>query len=296
MTLLIHDFYHLFYSPQLTLPLSIIWLIWGFIAGSFLNVVISRLPQMLERNEYRYLAQLQHQDDPYPDTFNLAWPPSHCPHCKNRIKPFNNLPLIGFLYLKGRCSYCKSSISWRYPIIECCGGLLSLLFAWRYGSTMTGLFSSIMAFMLLALAVIDTETQLLPDDLTLPLLWMGLLINTFGIFTNLYDAVYGAAMGYLSLWSIFWLFKLLRGKDGMGYGDFKLMAALGAWWGWTALPHLILIAALTGLCAGLYLRFFGKLGQDVPFAFGPALAFSGFIQLMAGPGPWFYHFLSEIGF
>ncbi|MCV9879519.1 prepilin peptidase [Brenneria izbisi] len=253
----------------------------GLMVGSFLNVVIYRLPLMLERRwHWDACAQLGLPlpvDEP---RYNLWWPPSGCPHCRHAIAIKDNIPIVSWLWLRGRSRCCQRPISAQYPLIEA----LSMLFfmaaglLWPPGMTLWG--ALILLSFLLALTVIDMNTWLLPDALTLPLLWLGLMFNLSGTFVSLDDAVIGAIAGYLSLWLLYWGFKLLTGKDALGYGDFKLLAALGGWLGWRALPNLVLIAALSGLIATLAWRWVRRKKADQPLAFGPWLAVGGGISIL----------------
>ncbi|WP_028695935.1 prepilin peptidase [Pseudomonas cremoricolorata] len=252
----------------------------GLLAGSFVNVVAYRLPIMLERrwaNEAREVLGLPQQAH---ERLNLAWPGSHCPRCGEAIRAWHNIPLLSYLMLGGRCARCKARISMRYPLVELAGAVLAALVACQVGAGVPGLALMGLSWVLLALSVIDIDRQLLPDALVLPTLWLGLLLNAHGVRVPLFDAVLGAAAGYLSLWSVFWLFKLVTGKDGMGYGDFKLLALLGAWGGWQVLPLTLLLASLLGAGAGLWLlvRRGAKLGSAM--AFGPCLAIAGWIVLL----------------
>jgi leader peptidase (prepilin peptidase)/N-methyltransferase len=215
--------------------------------------------------------------------FNLSTPNSHCPSCNHAIKPWENIPVVSYLFLRGRCSACAEKISLRYPSIELLSGLLALFLGWQFGVAGPALLGAlIFTWALLALTMIDIDQQLLPDDITLPLLWLGLLFNLFGTFTSLPNAVLGAMAGYLSLWSIYWLFKLATGKEGMGYGDFKLLAALGAWLGWQALPMIILLSSLVGAIIGVFLMILQRRGKDIPMPFGPYLAIAGWIAFLWG--------------
>lgn len=252
-------------------------LILGLIIGSFLNVVIYRLPIMMERNWQAEARQaLQLPVEPLP-RFNLCFPASSCPHCQHKIRVWQNIPLISYLILRGRCAQCSTKISPRYFCVELLTGLAYAAIVWRYGVTPVALGGLVLTTMLIALCFIDADTQLLPDQLTLPLVWMGLLFNLYSGFITPAAAIWGAVLGYLSLWSIFWLFKLLTGKDGMGYGDFKLLAALGAWMGASTLPVIVLIAALVGIIASIIL----KVARGQPMAFGPALVIAGWIVWIA---------------
>jgi leader peptidase (prepilin peptidase)/N-methyltransferase len=256
--------------------------IFGLLIGSFLNVVIHRLPIMMQRESDNYVAQESGVPMPHVDRYNLSVPRSACPHCGHRITALENVPVLSYLYLRGKCADCNAPISLRYPAIELLTGVLSALLIWHFGSGLAGLASLVFAYLLIAMTFIDADTQLLPDDLTLPLLWCGLLVNLGGTFVPLKDAVIGAAAGYLSLWSIYWLFKLTTGKEGMGYGDFKLLAALGAWLGWAMLPIIILLSSLVGAVVGISLIVFAKHGRNNPIPFGPYLAAAGLITLFFG--------------
>ncbi|OGB20836.1 MAG: methyltransferase [Burkholderiales bacterium RIFCSPLOWO2_02_FULL_57_36] len=256
--------------------------IFGLLIGSFLNVVIYRLPKMMQRESDNYVAQESGKPLPHGDRYNLTVPRSACPHCGHRITALENIPVVSYLLLRGKCAKCKTPISMRYPIVELLTGVLSAILIWHFGSGMAGLASLLFAYLLIAMTLIDADTQLLPDDLTLPLLWCGLLINLNGTFVPLRDAVIGAAAGYLSLWSVYWLFKLATGKEGMGYGDFKLLAALGAWLGWIMLPIIILLSSLVGALVGIALIVFSKHGRNNPIPFGPYLAAAGMIALLFG--------------
>lgn len=256
--------------------------LFGLLIGSFLNVVIHRLPKMMQRESDNYVAQESGKPLPHVDRYNLTVPRSACPHCGHRITALENIPVVSYLALGGKCAGCKARISVRYPIIELVTGLLSAFLIWRFGSGTAGLAALLFAYLLIAMTFIDVDTQLLPDDLTLPLLWCGLLVNLNGTFVPLKDAVIGAAAGYLSLWSVYWLFKLTTGKEGMGYGDFKLLAALGAWLGWVMLPVIILLSSLVGALVGIGLIVFAKHGRNNPIPFGPYLAAAGLIALLFG--------------
>lgn len=252
----------------------------GLVAGSFINVVAYRLPIMLERrwaNEAREVLGLPEQAY---GRLNLAWPGSHCPCCAKAIRAWHNVPLFSYLLLGGRCAGCKARISVRYPLVELAAAVFAVLVAWQVGAGVPALALMGLSWVLLALSVIDLDRQLLPDALVLPTLWLGLLLNAHGLWVPLFDAVLGAVAGYASLWSVFWLFKLVTGKDGMGYGDFKLLALLGAWGGWQILPLTLLLASLLGAIAGLWLlaRRSAKLGSAM--AFGPCLAIAGWIVLL----------------
>jgi len=260
----------------------------GLMVGSFLNVVIHRLPKMMELGWQQQCAQLRgetsHPDGdaaPHPP-YNLVVPRSACPHCNHAISAWENIPIVSYLLLRGKCRGCGAAISPRYPIVEAISGVLCAYAAWHFGFGLAAVGALLLIWALLALTAIDFDTQLLPDDITLPLLWAGLLFNLFGIFTNLPSAVLGAVAGYLALWSVYWLFKLATGKEGMGYGDFKLLAALGAWLGWQMLPLVILLSSLVGAVVGIALIVVLKHGRNIPIPFGPYLAGGGLIALLWG--------------
>ena len=256
--------------------------LFGLLIGSFLNVVIYRMPKMMQRESDNYVAHESGRELPHQDNFNLMVPRSACPHCGHQITALENIPLVSYVALGGKCSACKASIPLRYPLVELATGLLSALLVWKFGSGWAGLATLGFGYALLALTAIDYDTQLLPDDLTFPLLWAGLLVNLNGVFVPLHEAVIGAACGYLALWSVYWLFKLATGKEGMGYGDFKLLAALGAWLGWTMLPTIILLSSLVGAVVGISLIVFAKRGREKPIPFGPYLAAAGILALLYG--------------
>jgi len=256
--------------------------IFGLMVGSFLNVVIYRLPKMMEQEWHNNCLELQGKEIPAQPKFTLSKPRSSCPNCGHKISALENIPVISYLLLKGRCKACKTPISMRYPLIEILTGALIGLTSWQFGYTSTTLFAWVFVFALITLTFIDFDTQLLPDDITLPLLWLGLLVNFNGGFTDLKSAVIGAMAGYLVLWSVFWLFKLIRGKEGMGYGDFKLLAAIGAWFGWQLLPAVILLSSTFGAIIGIALIILTKREKDVPIPFGPFLAIGGIAALFFG--------------
>ena len=251
----------------------------GLLVGSFLNVVIHRVPRMLEREWAQQAAEVRGEDAPAADRYDLVVPRSHCPSCGHRIGALENIPLLSWLLQRGKCTACGASIPARYPIVELATGVLSAIAVWRFGATAEGMGAVVLTCFLIALTFIDLDTQLLPDSMTLPLLWLGLLFNLSGVFAPLPAAVIGAMAGYLSLWSIYWLFKLATGKEGMGYGDFKLLAALGAWFGWTALPAVILLASVVGAAVGIVLIVAARHGREVPIPFGPYLAGAGLLAL-----------------
>ncbi|WP_085584234.1 MULTISPECIES: A24 family peptidase [unclassified Pseudomonas] len=258
-------------------------LLLGLVVGSFLNVLVWRLPKMLER-EWRQQARDilgMPGETPLP-TYNLMLPASQCPHCAHRIRAWENIPLLSYLWLRGRCSACAAPIGKRYPLTELACGLLSAFIAWHLGFGWPACLLTVLTWGLLAMSLIDTEHQLLPDVLVLPLLWLGLIANSFGVFTTLHDALWGAVAGYLSLWSVFWLFKLLTGKDGIGHGDFKLLAMLGAWGGWQILPLTILLSSLVGAVIGIILLRLRDRNASTPIPFGPYLAIAGWIAMLWG--------------
>jgi leader peptidase (prepilin peptidase) / N-methyltransferase len=254
----------------------------GLAIGSFLNVVIHRLPIMLEREWQGQCAELSGKPlEPQP-RYNLMTPGSACPHCGHKITALENIPVISYLILRGKCRGCGAAISARYPAVEAVTGLLSAAAAWHFGFGVAALGALLLLWALIALTFIDVDTQLLPDAITLPLLWLGLIFALGGAFTDLRSAVIGAIAGYLALWSVYWLFKLATGKEGMGYGDFKLLAALGAWLGWQMLPLIILLSAVVGAVVGIALMVAARHGRNVPIPFGPYLAGGGLIALTWG--------------
>jgi leader peptidase (prepilin peptidase)/N-methyltransferase len=256
----------------------------GLLVGSFLNVVIHRVPRMLER-EWALQAVEQRGEEPPAELlepYNLAVPGSRCPACGHAITARENIPVISWLMLRGRCSACATPIGARYPAIEVVTALLSALAIWQHGPGIPGISAMVLTWFLIALTAIDFDTQLLPDSLTLPLLWLGLALNLGGVWTTLEAAVIGAMAGYLSLWAVYWTFRLATGKEGMGYGDFKLLAALGAWFGWQALPGIILLSSVVGAVVGVGLMLGKGRGRDVPIPFGPYLAGAGLLTLYVG--------------
>jgi leader peptidase (prepilin peptidase)/N-methyltransferase len=267
-------------APELVTAGSVLL---GLAVGSFLNVVIHRLPRMLERQWADEEAQQAGRPvDPSPP-FNLMHPRSACPQCGHHLTAWENIPVLSWLVLRGRCSACHTRISARYPLIELATGALFGYAAWRWGVTPAGAAWAAFAAALLALAVIDWNTTWLPDDITLPLLWGGLIAASLGwTGVPLPDALWGAVAGYLSLWCVYQGFKLVTGKEGMGFGDFKLFAALGAWFGWQALIPVILLACITGAAVGITMKFRGRLRQDGSIPFGPFLALAGFAALLCG--------------
>jgi len=254
----------------------------GLIVGSFLNVVIHRVPKMMEHEWHLQAAELRGEVAEVPERFNLVTPRSRCPSCGHQLSALENIPLLSWLVLRGRCSACGTTIPARYPLVEVLSAVLSAVAIWRFGPTAAGAGAMLLTFFLVALTFIDFDTQLLPDDMTLSLLWLGLLLNLWGVYAPLQSAVVGAMAGYLLLWSVYWLFKLATGKEGMGYGDFKLLAALGAWFGWQALPAIILLASVVGASVGISLMVFKRHGREVPIPFGPYLAGAGLLALYFG--------------
>jgi len=254
----------------------------GLLVGSFLNVLAYRLPLMLERQWQREaqevlgLAQAEHE------RFDLCLPASRCPHCQRPIRAWENIPVLSYLALRGRCAGCKARISVRYPLVELATALLSLLVAWHFGPGVQALAVMLLTWGLIGLSLIDAEHQLLPDVLVLPLLWLGLVVNAFGLLVPLADAVWGAVAGYLSLWTVYWVFKLVTGKEGMGFGDFKLLAMLGAWGGWQVLPLTLMLASLVGALVGLMLVRLKRTQMGAALPFGPYLAIAGWIAVLWG--------------
>jgi len=256
----------------------------GLVIGSFLNVVILRLPRIMEAGWRRDCAELTGTGGEMPPTegLSLSAPASHCPHCGHALRFYENIPILSFLLLRGRCSSCAAPIGWRYPLVEGLTAILSVAVVWHFGATAVAGAALILTWGLIALAVIDLDTQLLPDGITLPLLWLGLVISLSGSFADPHAAILGAAAGYLSLFAVFHLFRLLTGKEGMGYGDFKLFALFGAWLGWQYLPQIVLLSALAGAVIGLLLIVTRGHDRQVPIPFGPYLAIAGWISLLWG--------------
>ncbi len=254
----------------------------GLVVGSFLNVVIHRLPKMMEREWHANCLELQGKEVPEQAKYTIVTPRSACPKCGHQISALENIPVISYLFLGGKCKGCKTKISLRYPLIEALSGALIGAAAYQYGYTYAALFAFAFIFALITLTFIDFDTQLLPDDITLPLLWLGLLFNLNGGFTDLKSAVIGAMLGYLILWSVYWLFKLVTGKEGMGYGDFKLLGAIGAWFGWQLLPAVILLSSVAGALIGIGLIVFKGQGRSTAIPFGPFLALGGIAALFFG--------------
>ena len=257
----------------------------GLLVGSFLNVVIYRLPIMMQRNWRKECAeylQLDSDETTVQETFNLAVPLSRCPDCHAPIKPQQNIPVISYLLLKGRCAACGHPIAVRYPLVEAFTAIMSALVAWHFGYSPQTVFALVLTWSLIALSFIDIDHQLLPDNITLPVLWLGLFLSLFGFFTDAHAGIIGAIVGYGVLWAIYQLFKLTTGKEGMGYGDFKLLALFGAWLGWQYLPVIILLSSLVGAIIGVAMIVFGKRNHNSPIPFGPYLAAAGWIALLWG--------------
>ena len=256
----------------------------GLLVGSFINVVAYRLPVMMERDWQSQCRELLEQDtaEEEPEVFNLSRPRSRCPKCGHQISAIENIPVLSYVFLKGRCSACHAAISPRYPLVEFTSGLLSLAVAWHFGFGWQAGAALLLTWALIALSLIDFDHKLLPDSIVLPFLWAGLLLSLAGTFTDAHSAIVGAAAGYLTLWLVFQLFRLLTGKEGMGYGDFKLLALFGAWLGWQYLPQIILLSSLVGAIVGLSLILFGGRARNIPIPFGPYLAAAGWISLLWG--------------
>jgi leader peptidase (prepilin peptidase)/N-methyltransferase len=254
----------------------------GLCLGSFLNVVIHRMPRIMETRWRAECAELNDQELPPAERYNLFVPRSRCPACAHGITALENIPLLSYIALGGKCSACRARISPRYPFVELLSGAFSGYIAWHFGFTPAAAAAMLFTWTMIALAFIDLDTFYLPDDLTLPLLWAGLVFNLFGGFTDLTSGVIGAVAGYLTLWLIFWMFKLATGKEGMGYGDFKLLAAIGAWLGWKMLPLVILLSSFVGAIVGVALIVLARRGRNVPIPFGPYLAVAGLVALFHG--------------
>ncbi len=288
----INEFLNLLQSSLLAF--TIIATVVGLMVGSFLNVVIYRLPRMMQRDWNEQAAmlledvkladcatKLRGTSDALPK-YNLVIPRSACPNCGQRIGALENIPVISYLALRGKCARCSKPISVRYPAIEAISGIVAGYIAWHFGFGIAAIAAILFAWSLIALTVIDLDTQLLPDSITLPLLWVGLLFNIQGTFAPLTTGVIGAVAGYLSLWSVYWIFKLSTGKEGMGFGDFKLLAAIGAWLGWKLLPLVILLSSFVGAIVGVILIVFRRHGRNVPIPFGPYLAAAGLVAALWG--------------
>ena len=256
----------------------------GAFIGSFLNVVIHRIPVMLERQWKSECQELLDPDAESPalPKYNLSVPRSHCPACDHRVKAIENIPMISYLFLKGKCSSCGVKISAQYPFVELLTAVFTIIIVWKFGFSLQALGGVIFTWFLIALSGIDIKTQLLPDNLTFPLLWLGIIFNLFSTYTDLTSSVLGAIFGYLALWLVFHLFKLITGKEGMGYGDFKLLAALGAWLGWQSLPLIILLSSAVGAVFGIFMIVSKLQERSQPIPFGPYLAMAGWIAMLYG--------------
>lgn len=258
----------------------------GLLIGSFLNVVIYRLPKMLDaewRRQCRELLACTEDGASDEERLSLSRPRSRCPHCGHPVSALENIPVLSYLVLRGRCRACGTRISARYPLVELLTALLTVVVVWQFGPTWQAAAGLALTWALLALTFIDLDHQILPDDITLPFVWAGLLLNLFGVYTDLVSSVIGAVAGYLALWSVYHLFRLLTGKEGMGYGDFKLLALLGAWLGWQMLPAIILLSSLVGAVVGIALILLRRHERGVPIPFGPYLAAAGWLALLWGP-------------
>ena len=279
---MIESFLSFLVTPPANITATLCWSVIGLMIGSFLNVVIYRIPIMMQRESENYLALENDQPPPHTERYNLITPRSACPHCAHKLSLTDNIPVVSFIWLKACCRYCKARLSWRYPGVELLTASLSALVVWHLGSGIAGISGLILLWMLIAMSFIDLDTQLLPDELTLPLMWLGLLINLDGTFVPLRDAVIGAAAGYVFLWLVYWMFLAATGKEGIGYGDFKLLAALGAWMGWTMLPLIVLLSSVVGATFGLVMIALKRHQRDKPIPFGPFLATAGLITLLIG--------------
>ena len=265
-----------------SLSAMLAWALIGLMIGSFLNVAIHRLPVMMQRETENFIALENDEPAPHASRYNLILPRSACPSCGHALSALDNIPVFSYVWLRGRCRYCRAPISARYPLVEIITALLSAVVVWQLGSELRGIAALLLVWSLIALTFIDIDTQMLPDDLTLPLIWLGLLVNLQGGFVPLSGAVIGAAAGYLSLWSVYWLFRFATGKEGIGYGDFKLLAALGAWLGWMMLPFIVLLSSVMGALVGIAMIVLRGHQRDKPIPFGPFLAIAGLIMLLYG--------------
>lgn len=279
------------FKQDLTLFVTTIFIL-GLLVGSFLNVIIYRLPVMIKREwridccnylEENYNAKIQLDSSHEPaEPFNLVKPDSTCPNCSHKIRAWENIPVISYLFLRAKCSNCKTPISIRYPIIELLSAITVSVVAWHFGFSLIGFSAILLTWALITLALIDYDTQYLPDQITLPFLWLGLILNLNNTFTSIESSIIGAIVGYLSLWSVHHIFKLITKKEGMGYGDFKLLALLGAWMGWEFIPAIIIMSSLVGSIIGISLILFKQHHRDKPIPFGPYLAIAGWITLLWG--------------
>lgn len=283
----INEFYFLTTPFIFTILVGVI----GLLVGSFLNVVIYRLPIMMKR-EWRKdcLEFLELENDVPSEIFNLALPASSCPHCHAKIRPWQNIPVLSYLWLRGKCANCKNTISSRYPVVELLTAVLSMIVAWHFGFGWQAAAGLLLTWVLISLSLIDLDTQLLPDVIVLPMLWLGLIASLFFVFVDSSTSIIGASAGYLALWSVYHGFKLFTGKEGMGHGDFKLLAMLGAWLGWQYLGLIILLSSVVGAFIGITLISLNKQNRDVPIPFGPYLAIAGWIALLWGNSLNHYYF------
>ncbi len=281
--------------PQIPLPFFYaVSAVLGLFIGSFLNVVIRRLPRMIEtawRQDCRDFLDIAPATEPDPEPYNLIRPGSSCPQCDHRITALENIPVLSYLLLRGRCAGCNIRISFRYPLVEILTALLTVFVALKFGVSAQTLFACLFTWALISLTFIDIDHQLLPDNITLPCLWLGMLCNYFGVFTDLYSSMMGAVAGYGIFWLVYHCFKLITGKEGMGLGDLKLLAMLGAWTGWQALVSIVFLSSLLGSLVGLYLVFFRRRPRSAPISFGPYLALAGWLSLVWGLNLFDYVFL-----
>lgn len=254
----------------------------GLLVGSFLNVVIYRLPVMMENEWRQECEEFLELEITHVAPFNLMLPLSCCQKCKTQIRPWQNIPVISYLFLGGKCAKCKQTISLRYPLVEALTAICSVIISLYFGYSMELLFALLLTWALIALSFIDIDKQLLPDSITMPLIWLGLFLSIFELYTNTVDSIVGAIAGYLSLWSVYHIFKLFTGKEGMGYGDFKLLAVFGAWLGWQFIPIIVLLSSLVGAVIGISMVIFSKHNRNVPIPFGPYLATAGWLALIWG--------------
>jgi len=266
-------------SPLLFIAISALF---GLIVGSFLNVVIYRLPVIMQRSWEGQCQELLELEQSSHETFNLITPASRCPYCGNHIGALENIPVISYLLQRGRCKHCGEPISIRYPLIELFTAVLSGITAWHFGFGLPAVFAILLTWALIAMSFIDIDHQLLPDDITLPFLWIGLLLSLFGFYTDMQSAIIGAVSGYLSLWLVYHTFKLITGKEGMGFGDFKLFALFGAWLGWQSLPLILILSSLVGAIIGISMILLMGRDRQLPIPFGPYLAAAGWIALLWG--------------
>ena len=277
-----------FFQSFTSLPMAMqigVFVLFGLLVGSFLNVVILRLPKRVKwdwTEQSTEWLKITPKDDDAVRPAGITHKASHCPNCKTKIKPWHNIPVIGYMLLRGKCAACKQAISIRYPLVECVTAILTGIVIWRFGVSIAGFLAIILTWTLIVQTGIDFDNQLLLDEITFPVLWLGLLASLIPVFASSSDAIIGAAFGYLSLWSVFWLYKLFTGKEGMGFGDFKLLALMGAWLGWQLIPQIILMSTLIGSIVGITLIVTKKLNKEKPIPFGPYIAGAGFIALIWG--------------